>query len=295
MKKFYQFLLPLFVLLSVEAKSQAYTYHSFPDSNITWQGYLSCGVNIYEWTSSWTYSVAGDTTIDSYNYQKISSAGYTIGLVREDSSKRVYGFNLTGFDDDTTTLERPLYDFSLVPGDTMFSGKTYFVVDSVDTIYYYGIERKTLYTHDKEYSFLNDVWIEGIGSVQGPMAHWRTYYGLCHSSHLCLARQDTTTLARVTTFSGGCSYLNPVDEIAIRETIKISPNPAFSTFTLQLSSSPVTETYLLLYDALGREVKRELITTQLTTLNRNQLPAGIYYWQLQSGGVVAGRGKIVLE
>ena len=77
--------------------------------------------------------------------------------------------------------------------------------------------------------------------------------------------------------------------------VSLAPNPATTSFTLQLSSSPITETHLLLYDALGREVKREQIISTITTLQRNQLPAGIYYWQLQSGSAMAGRGKIIFE
>ncbi len=70
---------------------------------------------------------------------------------------------------------------------------------------------------------------------------------------------------------------------------------ADTAFTFQLSSSPSSETLFLLYDALGREVKREAVTSQTTTLNRNNLPAGIYYWQLQSGGAAVGKGKVVFD
>lgn len=78
-------------------------------------------------------------------------------------------------------------------------------------------------------------------------------------------------------------------------TLSVIPNPITTSFTLQLSSTPSTQTYFNLYDALGRPVKQEEINTETTTLQRNNLPSGIYFWQLQQGNKVLQRGKVVME
>lgn len=75
----------------------------------------------------------------------------------------------------------------------------------------------------------------------------------------------------------------------------IFPNPASSSFQVQLSESPSPPTYLQLYDALGRQVREERITETSSTIQRNTLSNGIYFWQLESNGQTLSRGKIVFE
>ncbi|MFN8322182.1 MAG: T9SS type A sorting domain-containing protein [Chitinophagales bacterium] len=76
---------------------------------------------------------------------------------------------------------------------------------------------------------------------------------------------------------------------------QLYPNPATISFTLQLSTAPNTPTYFQLYDAMGRQVRQEEITATSTTLNRNNLPKGIYFWQLLTRQNVLQRGKLVME
>lgn len=77
--------------------------------------------------------------------------------------------------------------------------------------------------------------------------------------------------------------------------LMISPNLSFTSFTLQLSSPPTAQTYFQLYDALGRQVKHEEITSTITTIHRDNLPGGIYFWQLQAGNKILDSGKLVME
>ena len=78
-------------------------------------------------------------------------------------------------------------------------------------------------------------------------------------------------------------------------TAYIFPNPSSGTFQLQLSEPSHQQTYFKLYDALGREVKRENISSITTTLNRENLSNGIYFWQAEAEGKILGRGKLVFE
>ncbi len=83
--------------------------------------------------------------------------------------------------------------------------------------------------------------------------------------------------------------------ITSEKSILLSPNPATTSFTLQLSSAPNTPTYFQLYDAIGRQVRQEEIIATSTTLYRNNLPKGIYFWQLLTRQNVLQRGKLVME
>lgn len=78
-------------------------------------------------------------------------------------------------------------------------------------------------------------------------------------------------------------------------TIQVFPNPTITTFQLQLSSSIHQPTHFKLYEALGREVKEELISSTITTLSRENLSNGIYFWQVETEGKILERGKIIFE
>lgn len=95
--------------------------------------------------------------------------------------------------------------------------------------------------------------------------------------------------------------LNGINNLE-ESSIKISPNPTSSIFQIKLSKEPHRQTYFKLYDALGREVKQELISSATTTLNRENLSNGIYFWQVEAEaclpdrqGKIMERGKIIFE
>lgn len=75
--------------------------------------------------------------------------------------------------------------------------------------------------------------------------------------------------------------------------ITLFPNPVTGRFVLhypfQLQSN------FLLFDVLGNKVKHEPITNATTTLQRDNLTNGIYFWQVESEGKILDRGKIVFE
>ena len=286
MKKVYLYILPVLLLLSVEAKSQAYTYHPFPDSNAVWKGYNFCGAMGNASYSYWTLQVTQDTIINGFNYHRVSPNG----CMREDSAKRVYALYLLN-----PFQEHLLYNFSFNVGDTMtswyYSNKL--IVLSVDTPTYWGVQRRTLHITDSiHFGVEIDKWIEGIGSSSGPMGY--EIGGFCHWSHLCAAWADTTMVYGDGSFPDQCSYLTSVGEIPFERLI-VLPNPCTTSFTIQLSSPPTTQTYFNLYDALGRAVKRDEIISETTTMSRNNLPSGIYFWQLQQGNKILDRGKVVME
>lgn len=243
MKWCYRFLFPVFVLLSVEAKSQAYTYHPFPSSNYTWEGFTNCGAMGNFWTDHWTFQNNGDVGI----YHRIGSSIF----IRKDSVKRVYLYSAV----DTPSHELLLYDFSLNAGDTMHSNITY-VVDYVDTLYYNTVWRRTLHTHSL-YGLANDVWIEGIGSQQGPTGAWMYLRpstgtgGPCSFSALCQAKQGGSLMYQRNLY--GCPGYNSIEETSSAINLNLSPTPAPP---LSPSNSPHHQVPKLIFNCMTHSAGR---------------------------------------
>lgn len=231
-----------FMLLQfAPAKSQSYTYAPFPVNNFVWEGYTYFSAQSQSWVEYWTYSNQGDTVVNGITYHKIASGTFT----REDSLMRVYlSSNLF------SANEKLLYDFSLSVGDTLLSGQTTFVIDSVDTITYYNTIRKTLYSHWINGALRgNDVWIEGIGSNRGPLGVWHMYSGPGHNSVLCSAKENNDIkFQRNDGVSNNCSHFSGLDEISL----SLYPNPVANAITI--SSENSAELDVFIYDAMGNNL-----------------------------------------
>lgn len=76
--------------------------------------------------------------------------------------------------------------------------------------------------------------------------------------------------------------------------IQLFPNPASTYFQLQLPETPQIGSHFQLYDAFGRLVKQERLSTVSSTIYRDTLGPGIYFWQVKNAGGILGKGKISL-
>lgn len=76
--------------------------------------------------------------------------------------------------------------------------------------------------------------------------------------------------------------------------VTVLPNPSTSHFTI-CAPGINTNAYFNMYDAYGRLVKQEILTSSNTTIQRGALPNGIYFWQVSSNEKVLSSGKLVLE
>lgn len=75
---------------------------------------------------------------------------------------------------------------------------------------------------------------------------------------------------------------------------KIYPNPFSDIANITVEGYQNTSPLRLhIYDAMGREVAQQKSTNHQFQLNRNQLPAGIYYYRIQNAQQVIDSGKII--
>lgn len=175
------------------------------ETNKTWN-IASC-IYMDDWTNCTTifYKLGNAILIDEKTYTEILKSSIetpdiwtNIGYLREDGSGKSF------FCPNTSTEEVLLYDFSLTSGDTVelssigygqcCSSRT--TIDSVKTINYQGVERKTLYISStylfgvenlgKTYS----VWIEGIGSLYGLLQPTNCLYTGANLYVLCVNIDD---------------------------------------------------------------------------------------------------------
>jgi N-acetylneuraminic acid mutarotase len=92
---------------------------------------------------------------------------------------------------------------------------------------------------------------------------------------------------------------DPAFATSTQEKTKLSfsifPNPVHDHFTLQLSELPSPDSRLFIYDANGEIVLTSLITRQISAIQRNDLPSGVYFFEINSDQKKAGSGKLIFE
>jgi len=242
-----------------------------------------------------------DTVIGNHSYVSVIDFENTTftgtriaGWIREDSLNKVYFIknNTIYFCDADDTAEVLLYDFRLQVGDTIHFYNGFNIIQGVDTIISKGIPRKRWYFkyNNGACNSRNDTIVEGIGSSKGLLyPRWVEFENIFQL--MCV------TIDTIQIFPDSLCSCNLVSGIlkANNSSLILFPNPSSTSFTIQLSSPPTTQTYFQLYDALSRPVKREEINAETTTLQRGSLPTGIYFWQLQQAGKILERGKLVME
>lgn len=77
--------------------------------------------------------------------------------------------------------------------------------------------------------------------------------------------------------------------------INLQPNP-FTDYTVIRIDGNITSAYeLRVIDVLGKVVLSETSTDNSITINRNNLPAGVYMYELRQKGALLGSGKMIAQ
>ena len=279
MKIFRILLLSLFntLLLNILV-AQEYQYTPMPTSDALWNLFYSPPAS-YTYDNR-EYSIVGDTIINHETWAKIFLTGETVisdiwGNILDintygplyqgaylESGKVVYFCSPDG---TITTL----YDFNLQVGDTVkflhfedandpyvFIGDTCLIIKQIDSLliqnhYRKCIIFKPIYTGD--YRYLEEKWIEGIGSTHGilfPLNIRPLVEEMNETEKLtCFFNNNTLLWGNYNT----CTVA--VNEFVIADHIEIYPNPA-SQF-LHIKFSDEIESSLLgieIFDMIGSKL-----------------------------------------
>jgi hypothetical protein len=214
------------------------------------------------------------------------------GLIRN-SGNRIFFIDPSG-------QPYTLYDFNLQVGDSVpyrFGTTTvYLPLLSIDSVQIDQAYYRTFHfgepTGLNAFTQLNEVWIEGIGSVHGPT------FPL---SPVVFSTEIPDSLELVCSFSAGhqiwqhpdyaSCYVNIVMgvEDAEQSSFSLYPNPAQDRLMIDLTSVTDASRYLkllLLRDSRGAVVKQICVNghQRIVSIDVSDLAAGMYYSELQSEG-----------
>lgn len=206
------------------------------------------------------------------------------GLLREENNKVFYLDTLNQLD--------TLYDFSLNVGDSVLFGLygmylEWLKVINVDSIqingdYYRRLKfaEPTIQASDE----LNEIWIEGIGSIHGP---------LFPNFPVKFSQEMPDSMLITCTFSNNqqvwqhqsypSCYVNivlSVDQLEFYD-FNIYPNPF--TDRIHIENNGLQQYELTLLNSLGQTIKRVQVNVDNQIIDLTELIAGIYFLRIDNG------------
>jgi hypothetical protein len=300
----YLYLLIILLCISVSTQVQAQKYVPFPEHGALWYETFQDDSGP---PTGFSYHIKqeDDTMINGISYILLSTVKqkrerdqygiyYTAyykgmyGAMREDSSKRVYFYDLK------EKTEHLLYDFNMKKGDTIPEYIRYSANYKIIAIDSTLIEK----SYRKRYSVGIDsnrdpvaYIIEGIGSTQGLTnritPQFEIFYSLgCFSLNKKQVFPDTSNYS--------CEIIVSVNKLVKKDVnFTIFPNPTTGQFTIQ-TQSIFGESDICVRDILGRIVLQEKLLSSNQTFNMSNQPKGLYFVEFD----YIGRGivqKLILQ
>lgn len=242
-------------------------------------------------TTTTVYGLQGDSLINSELWFKLYSTQDSLfqndllyrGLLRAENSKVFYLDTLNQLD--------TLYDFSLNVGDSVLFDlygmyPEWLEVINVDTIQISGDDYRRLKFAEptmNAFDELNEIWIEGIGSIHGP---------LFPNFPVKFSEEIPDSMLVTCTFSNDqqvwqhesypSCYVNIVlsAEQLKHSDFKIYPNPF--TDRIHIENTSLHQFELTILNSLGRTVKEMQITNDDIIIDLSELKEGIYFLRIES-------------
>ncbi len=199
------------------------------------------------------FRISGDSLVEGTLYKKMMvsydslSSWSLAGLLRAEDEK-VYYIH-PGYD------EGLLYDFGLQKGESAmvrsffcFSEDVPVTVMDIDTVVYMGVERKRWLLGEDGWAY--DIWVEGIGSLSGPLYTRYGYCIVCPVWELLCAYQTDEKIYMHSDYQ--ICYFSSVgiDESDFGADVRLFPNPVSRGQKVQLTNSAVGSV-ISMYSATG--------------------------------------------
>jgi hypothetical protein len=110
------------------------------------------------------------------------------------------------------------------------------------------------------------------------------------------ALTTTSVNAVATMIPGGCASVGVNDIEAVNRVINIYPNPFNELATIAFKDmSMMNKAELKIYNVLGEMVSATTLTKQLTTINTDELPNGLYTYKLINNNEVVQSGRLISQ
>ncbi|MCD6111640.1 MAG: T9SS type A sorting domain-containing protein [Bacteroidales bacterium] len=281
---------------------QAQEYFPFPQDSAVWY-------SVYQWPApyppyiyyrTYKYEAKGDTIINDFEYTKLywspvndsdNKSGYE-GAYRVDiENDKVY------FIDSYYNTESLLYDFSLVPGDTItISGTDYdpfnLVCLDTTTILINGVPHKKLLV----YSYLSNGtecytnWVEGIGSLRMPIETDEFCAGFFEWMYdlTCFFYKDEQIYEwEENPYFEGCIGTNVgIEKCENEKSFAVIPNPVAGTSHLVCNTSNNTLFDYQIIDVNGNVLQSALgVKPDDILIQNSHFSNGIYLLRLYSHNI----------
>ena len=297
-------LILIMVACFVTSKSQAYI--PLIDTNAVWK---QCEIGyppppIIWYLHHWDHIIMDDTIINNTIYKAVGKIDYNVecskiftgpyyyAAIREDTIERkVYKYHPDG--------DELLYDFSLELGDTLRTSIGYGLVCIAHDTILVGDSYRKRWTYAYETYPEIDV-VEGIGAYTGLLEYMvifehvfylRCYYYTGESIYInpffpisqCDLEIDTCLTTRI-------------KELANDNKIKTLPNPFNTSTTLSYTLDKPSTVTITIFNPQGQLIEKieqdQPKGEQKVQWNAEGLPAGMYYFRLQTGEQY-GSGKMI--
>lgn len=258
--------------------NQWYVAASYPQGNISNPNFIS--------TTTSRYFLDGDSIIDGELWSRMFVQGAIAplptalfqGLVRQTA-------DVVLFRDDQAVVDT-LYNFGLQVGDSMRYVSsfydTYLPVVAMDSIVLQGAYHKVFRFGQHPLSLeelLSDTWIEGIGSIHGPLAPRMPSslgfnFGMPDSTRTtCFLKNDLLIWNHPSYAACAVNVLLGVSSLNAGPLLRINPNPGSS---FQLTGLNGRTAQLRVLDMQGRTVRDSFMNSERRTVDAEDLPPGTY-------------------
>ncbi|MCD6201098.1 MAG: T9SS type A sorting domain-containing protein [Bacteroidales bacterium] len=267
-----------------------------------------------QFITTFLYRFAGDTLIDTLHYRKIlfskdSMATWEVtGFARETREGKVY-FRKK-YSNDSISNEGLTYDFSLLPGDTMYLYNPFLynyrdtcILTRLDTVEMFDSVRKVFHMRsiscrpENGICYGEEVWIEGIGSLTGLLLSGFGFNPWVGSIDFLLCVHYGDYLIYSNPDFDECYYnTTAVPQLAGDDfKMLLSPNPVTDVSFLKLSGPPGT-CLLEIYTQAGRLLqKRKIPADGKSVLRAADFNPGLYFFRVtkKDGGIFTGKFIVI--
>jgi hypothetical protein len=250
---------------------------TYPDANLQNPNFVA--------TKTTIYGFKGDTLIDEEKWLKIYSSSDSLLT----TNLRLKGFikstnNFVLFMDINNQIDT-LYNFNLSVGDSVLydlgSWTEYIPISDIDSIQINGqFYKRFKFAEPKgpnAFDILNEIWIEGIGSIHGPLfpAESRKFSTETPDSIELTCSHSNGQLYWQNSSYNDC-FVNIMLSIVENHTIdfNIFPNPFNDIVTFNLNNSQTI--YIVVYNCQGQKLISKRIDSYDSAIDLRNLPFGLY-------------------
>ncbi len=295
----------LFLIITLSIQAQTSIYHPFPDTNAIWNEQYNMGLSC-TYSENYSYIIGRDTIIGTNNYHQLiipyvlRSGDTTCTIVHYDGYVGCYRHNVVSkkvfYVSKNDTIEHLLYDFSLqvggiTPGFSMWGctvSPDY--ITAIDSIFIGTDYRKMWIVGTPPY---NNSIIEGIGYSTGLLYGCIGYLDSPFSQLTCFQQNNLTLYPDS---NSNCGIINLIESNSRKETpIEIYPNPFCSEAIFKILDINFLDSKLKIFDQNGKLIKQLIITSQSTAIILDNIPKGLYFYQLNNKKNQIMSGKFVIK